>query len=531
MSGETVVILGIPIDNLSMDEALAAVFSMVDAYESDHRPRLVATVNVDFVVNTLSWNLGRVRHPELLDILRRADLITADGMPVVLTGKLLGTPLKERVTGADMVPGLAREAARLGKSIYFLGGRGDSAAQAAMKLQKDYPGFRIAGIDSPRVHVEGSELADSEEIDVPIVNRINEARPDILLIAFGNPKQEVWFNRNRHRLQAAVSIGVGGTFEFITGTVRRAPTWMQRAGLEWVFRISQDPGRLWKRYFVGFFKFGFMIWPAVLYDRYRRAHLRLRRSMLGRGKKKDVDPSPGREPGVGTSPGFRSVVVLPERLDLQTLERTLEEVARVFPLAKSIILDFRNVSFIDSSGLGFLVRTWRQAEREARDLHFLEVSPKIRRFFQLNRIWDLFRERSLERLEDEAGGETTSRDRQQEMDSFACTVSLAGSAYALLDLDGRLDAQQMDRIDMHALTSAIQDRNCLLNLDRLRFVDSSGLAFFLKIQRCAARSGKSCILFSVNENVLQLLKITKLVQLFPIAPDLGSARKMLSDLS
>lgn len=531
MSGETVVILGIPIDNLSMDEAIAAVFSMVDAYESDHRPRLVATVNVDFVVNTLSWNLGRVRHPELLDILRRADLITADGMPVVLTSKLLGTPLKERVTGADMVPGLAREAARLGKSIYFLGGRGDSAARAAMKLQKDYPGFRIAGIDSPRVYVEGSELADSEEIDLPIVNRINEARPDILLIAFGNPKQEVWFNRNHHRLRAAVSIGVGGTFEFITGTVRRAPVWMQRAGLEWVFRISQDPGRLWKRYFVGFFKFGLLIWPAVLYDRYRRTHLRLRRSMPGREKNEDADRSAGQDPGVGTSPGFRSVVVLPERLDLQALERAQEEVDRVLAHTKSVILDFRDVSFIDSSGLGFLVRTWRRAEKEAGDLHFLGVRPKIRHFFQLNRIWDLFRDRNLERLEEEAGDETVPRDMQRETDSFNCTVSLAGSAYALLDLAGRLDGQQMGRVDMHELIGVIQDRDCLLDLDRLSFVDSSGLAFFLKIQRHAARSGKSCILFSAGKNVIQLLKITKLVQLFPIAADLDSARKMLADLS
>lgn len=278
MTGETVVVLGIPIDNLSMDEAIAAIFSMVDAYQVDHRPRLVATVNVDFVVNTLTWRLGKVQHPELLDILRRADLVTADGMPVVLTSKLMGTPLKERVTGADMVPRLAMEAARRGKSIYFLGGRGDSAAQAASKLQREYPGFRIAGIDSPHVYVEGTELADFEEFDQPIIERISAAGPDILLIAFGNPKQEVWFNRNRPRLEAAVSIGVGGTFEFITGTVRRAPVWVQRAGLEWAFRITQDPGRLWKRYFVGFFKFGLMIWPAVLYDRYRRALLRLRHS-------------------------------------------------------------------------------------------------------------------------------------------------------------------------------------------------------------------------------------------------------------
>lgn len=382
MPSDTVMVLGIPVDNLTMDEAIAAVFSMVDAYRFDHRPRLVATANADLIVNTLTWSLGGIRHPELLDILRRADLVTAAGMPVVLAGRLLGTPLKERVTGADMVPALAGEAARRGTSIYFLGGREDSAERAARKLQKDCPGLRIAGIDSPHVYVEGSQLADSDEIDEPIVVRIDAARPDILLIAFGNLKQEVWFNRNRQRLQAAVSIGVGGTFEFITGTVRRAPVWVQRAGLEWAFRIIQDPRRLWKRYLVGFFKFGLMIWPAVLCDRYRRARLRLPHSMPAKGTtNEDREPTAAGRLGERTAPGFRHVVVLPDRLDLQTLQRVEEQINGVFSFPGNILLNFRDVSFIDSSGLGFLVRSWRRADKEGKDLSFSGVSPKVRHFF------------------------------------------------------------------------------------------------------------------------------------------------------
>jgi len=275
MISETVVILGIPADNLTMDETVDRIFSMIEAYQRDQRPRQVATVNVDFVVNTLTWRLGRIRHPELLDILQRADLVTADGMPLVVISKLLGSPLKGRVTGADLVPRLAKDAAERGKSLYFLGGREAAARGAAALLQERYPNLVIAGIDSPFVSIEGENLADAEEVDREIVARINHARPDILLIAFGNPKQEVWFNRNRNRLRVPVSIGIGGTFEFIVGSVRRAPIWMQRAGLEWIFRISQDPGRLWKRYMVGFFKFGLMVWPAVLYYRYNRLRYQL----------------------------------------------------------------------------------------------------------------------------------------------------------------------------------------------------------------------------------------------------------------
>ncbi|MEI7815803.1 MAG: WecB/TagA/CpsF family glycosyltransferase, partial [Desulfuromonadales bacterium] len=107
MLRDTVIILGIPIDNLTLAEAVERIFAMVDEFKSDAVPREVATVNVDFIVNTLSWQQGGIRHPELLDILRRADMVTADGMPVVWMSRFLGCPLKERVTGADMVPALA----------------------------------------------------------------------------------------------------------------------------------------------------------------------------------------------------------------------------------------------------------------------------------------------------------------------------------------------------------------------------------------------------------------------------------------
>ncbi len=119
MNHDIVVILGIPVDNLTMEETVERIFAMIEAYAKDGRPRQVATVNVDFLVNTHSWGLKHTRHPELLDILRRADLVTPDGMPIVWASKLLGTPLKERVTGADLVPRLAEEAARRQKIALF----------------------------------------------------------------------------------------------------------------------------------------------------------------------------------------------------------------------------------------------------------------------------------------------------------------------------------------------------------------------------------------------------------------------------
>ena len=265
---EKVVIMGIPFDNLDIDQAVDRVFHFIDEYPQDNRPRLVATVNVDFLINTHSWKLNRSRHPELLEILRNADLVTADGMPIVWASKLMGTRLKQRVAGADLVPKLAEQAAKRKKSIFFLGGREGIAEMAAQTLKSKHPDLIISGALSPVVHVEGQELLWVERDDLPIVNTINASGADILLIGFGNPKQELWFHRNKNKLNVPVSIGIGGTYDFIVGTVSRAPAWMQNSGLEWIYRLTQDPKRLVKRYFIDFFRYGYSIVPTILYYQY-----------------------------------------------------------------------------------------------------------------------------------------------------------------------------------------------------------------------------------------------------------------------
>jgi len=518
MFAETVVILGIPVDNLGMDEAVERIFAMVEDYRRDRRPRLVATVNVDFVVNTLTWRLTRIRHPELLDILRRAELVTADGMPLVVISKLLGTPLKGRVTGADLVPRLAGVAAQRGKSLYFLGGREGVTNKAASVLRDRYPNLEIAGIDSPFVYVEGEDLADAEEVDREIVDRINDAKPDILLIAFGNPKQEVWFNRNRNRLRVPVSIGIGGTFEFIAGSVRRAPPWMQRTGLEWIFRITQDPARLWKRYAVGFLKFGLMVWPAVLYYRFER----LRHQVLRAKETQFVRQTDGSAPAAG---GFLSVLPLPDRLDMVSLESLSETVDRALSPSGNLVLDFTQVRFIDSTGLGFLIRTLRRAESRECELHLVGISPGVRRFFDLNRTWDSFREKSRDRIEEVL----TRLDTQDKLPAFHYSM-ITGPDLAVLSLFGRLDAQQAAAVDMAALTAGIGNRHCILDLSRLDFVDSSGLTLFFRIRKSLADTGRRCVLCALTDNVKQLFRLTRLDRLFPIAPDPGSARRMIEGI-
>ncbi len=247
----TSVLLGIPVSRLNTRQTLDSIFEMT---ARKNEAQILVTVNVDFMVNTHRVFRSVSANAPLLSVMRASPLVSADGMPIVLLSRLLGDPLPERVAGADLVPLIAERAARENKTLYFLGGSEENARAAADLLRTRYPGLRIAGVDSPFVSLDDSP--ENERKDRAVCDRINAASPDILLIGFGNPKQELWARKNRKNLHVPLMIGVGGTFNFICGAVRRAPEWMRKTGTEWIYRIIQEPGRLFRRYAVGFFVYG-----------------------------------------------------------------------------------------------------------------------------------------------------------------------------------------------------------------------------------------------------------------------------------
>jgi N-acetylglucosaminyldiphosphoundecaprenol N-acetyl-beta-D-mannosaminyltransferase len=516
MTHDTIVVLGVPLDNLSFSDTLTAIFAMLDDYKRDQRPRLLATVNVDFIVNTLSWKCNKPRHPELLDILRRADLVVADGMPVVWASKFLGTPLRERVAGSDLVPALAAATRSRPLSCYFLGGRGDIAARAAQILQEKYPNLHIAGVDASFVHVAGEALWDAPETDQVIVDKINQSHPDILFIALGNPKQEIWFDRNRFRLQVPVSIGVGGTFEFIVGTVPRAPLWMQKAGLEWVHRIIQDPWRLWKRYLVDFYKFGLLILPSILNYRLSRWWRRVPSPQSRSDHRLQLTAT------VSPAAELLHVVTLPPRLDAMQVHQVRGEVEAALQSSQELVLDFFQVTFLDSSGLGQLIKSWRQAQERGKGFFLINVNQTAKRFFELNRLWDIFRDLTYSNIEEM----TAALKQQKDLPSFNFPIE-PRPYYFLLSLKGRLDAAAMAALDLPAILQKLNSAHVIINLDHLTFVDSSGLSFFLKIQRHVVGAGKSCYLCGMTPNVQQIFLITRLNQLFNITPDITSSEQSL----
>jgi N-acetylglucosaminyldiphosphoundecaprenol N-acetyl-beta-D-mannosaminyltransferase len=182
------------------------------------------------------------RDPEVAAAYAGAGLTVPDGMPLVWLGRRAGHPEVSRVYGPDFMLELCERTARRGGACFYLGGRPGVAESLAAALEARFPGLRTAGTWTPPFGL------DPLRVDGEAVARVNAARPELVWIGLGCPRQELWMATHRPHLDAAALIGVGAAFDFHTGRVRQAPRWMQRSGLEWLFRLVQEPRRLWRRY-------------------------------------------------------------------------------------------------------------------------------------------------------------------------------------------------------------------------------------------------------------------------------------------
>jgi N-acetylglucosaminyldiphosphoundecaprenol N-acetyl-beta-D-mannosaminyltransferase len=224
-------VLGTWVDAVDPPSALQEI----EAWLAGARRRYVCVANVHSVMEAL-------RDESFRRVYNQAGLIVPDGMPLVWVGRLKGHARVRRVYGPDLMLELCGRLARAGRSCFFYGGSPGVAAQLAERLCRRFPGLRSAGSYAPPFR----NLSAEEENEV--VRLLNHAAPDVIFVGLGCPRQEKWMAAFRERLSAPVLVGVGAAFDFHTGHVAQAPRWMMSAGLEWLFRLAQEPRRLWRRY-------------------------------------------------------------------------------------------------------------------------------------------------------------------------------------------------------------------------------------------------------------------------------------------
>jgi N-acetylglucosaminyldiphosphoundecaprenol N-acetyl-beta-D-mannosaminyltransferase len=450
-----IAILGVPFDNVTTTDTLQLIGEMI----ASRQPHYLATANVDFVVQAQE-------DTELRRILLDAHLVVADGMPLVWASRWLGNPLPERVTGSGMTPLLLALAEERGWRVFLLGGTEQSVAQALAKTRAKHPKLQVDGYSPPF-----GRLVDAKHDDPmnnkEILSRLREARPDILLVAFGCPKQERWIYAHYRNLSIPVSIGVGATIDFLAGTMRRAPLWMQKTGLEWVFRMLQEPRRLFRRYAVDLWVFGW----AIL-GQWRE--LRVRRAQR---------PPPASAPIHSTKTAACWRVKLPARLDAAAVEASEAATQQLLAQPADTLLDAAGVEFVDSTGIALLVRLQRELRQRHCQMVVTAPSRALGRAFELMKLSEFFPQAPDQTaagqfLQDQAARGTVIVD-----------LDLA-SRESVLAWQGEVTAANLGEIALLTAGQLGQARGVFaIDLTGLRFIDTTGIGLMVKLKKQATRQG------------------------------------------
>lgn len=248
-----IALLGVEIDDLVFEEFAACLSERIRT----RIPGYIVTPNTDHVCRC-------GRDPKFKDAYEGAAYVLVDGVPLMWAARLLGVPLREKLSGSDMLPKLAELAAREGFSVYFLGGMPGTAQKTALRFKERFPALDLAGWDCPEMGFEKKPKLLRATLD-----KLRAAKPDICFVGLGCPKQEYWMQENLAESGATVMIGIGGAFDFESGRVRRAPRWLQSIGCEWLWRLLHEPRRLWRRYLVEDLIFFRLLWND--WRKYRRA--------------------------------------------------------------------------------------------------------------------------------------------------------------------------------------------------------------------------------------------------------------------
>jgi N-acetylglucosaminyldiphosphoundecaprenol N-acetyl-beta-D-mannosaminyltransferase len=482
-------VLGIPIDELNMEQTLDRLESFFHIGGRSGKFQQVATVNADFVVKAL-------QDPELRYLLQGADLATADGIPLVWGARLLGVPLEERVAGSDLVPALIGRAAEKGYSIYLLGAGPGVAARAADVLKERYPELIIAGIQSP-------PFSPVLEMSPAIVDEINAAQPDILLVAFGNPKQEKWIDMTRTSLRVPVVIGVGATLDFIAGSKKRAPLWMQRLGLEWSYRLLQEPARLWRRYVVDI---------VVFTTFFLRQWWIMRQAEAPSVLLPDADL---------LFLNDNSIINVQGRLTLADCGNLLDLGQQGLALSNKMIVNLERAEFLDSATIGVLVNLTKMAREQGGELTLVATPAPIRNSLKMLRLETFFA------FQDSLGQalQIPIIESNHELDSLKVVAEISPSRTKWQVIKA---PRYLDHLTTPEMNAAWAPRleyapYVVLDLSETVVITSAGLALLAKLHRLAAEANGELRLSGCSKDVGLVIEMVRFDELFPIYPNLAAA--------
>jgi N-acetylglucosaminyldiphosphoundecaprenol N-acetyl-beta-D-mannosaminyltransferase len=467
---DPIAILGVPFDNVTTAETLTIITGLI----ASRQPHCAATVNAEFIVQALE-------DVELRRILFDMHLVLPDGTPVVWASKILGNPLRERVAGATLIPCLLAEAETRGWRVFLLGGNPETMEQAAKNTLAKYPRLQLAGAYAPPVQ----SLLEMDHAD--ILRRLHEAKPDVLLVGFGCPKQEKWINMHFRQAGVPFCLGAGTTIEFLAGAVRRAPLWMYNTGTDWFYRLLQQPRRQLEHYRRDLWVFGRLV---------------LRQAWQLRSWKKSAAP---RRPDAVTA-DTAAITVLKPADSLNAAEVRQHRDAWLAAVEqRHVIVDLTETRMVDSTGFGLLIRLRKRSRELGRGLVLLAPNSQVRAALRLMQLEDFF---ALENTLDAARLRV-----EKETGSAQSAVLQARTDIMVIRWRGEVTADSVP--DLAARTQAQLDHlpaghQVMIDLTGVVFVDSTGVGFMIRLRKNYLQRNLVLNFCEPNLNILNVLQHLKI---------------------
>lgn len=466
-----IAILGVPFDNVSMQDALGRIEQMIRA----RVPHYLVTANVDFLVQAHG-------DLELRRLLFDAHLVLCDGTPVLWASRWLGNPLRERVAGSDLVPLLIEVAAQKGFRLFFLGGSVETTELAMRRLNDRYPELDIAGYYSPPF--QDLLQMDHEEIR----RRIQAARPDLLLVSFGCPKQEKWIGMHYRSLGVPVSIGVGATIDFLAGRISRAPNWMRQTGTEWIYRLAQEPRRLARRYLLDCCCFAGLLGAQLWRTRICRS-LRPRRA-------KSVPPA--------LAPSSQEIR-LPEWLDAAAVQEHESLWRQLLSVPNHYLIDASEVKFVDSTGIGLIIRFRKHAARMDRRMILVSPAAAVQRALAAMQLSGFF---------ETAPGMPSASALLESSEGSPTAFGVSRMAESILKWQGEVTAANADAVwrSTSAFISSIARAGASVTIDlsKVTFLDSTGIGLMVRSKKEAAKLNAILLFRGLSSDLKKVVRISKL---------------------
>lgn len=513
-----VCLLGIPMQNLTLEEMLQECLSIIAESEKDRQSHYICPITTNFLADAHSWNYFSVRHPELLKIARESEIAFAKGKFLPILSYLLGSPLKERILLKDLVMQLAQALGIRQKAIFLFGGEEKISKAAAIHMHDHSTSLKIVGISTPVVYVKGEDLIYEPERTGIILEQINEANPDVLAINLGSPKEEIWYERVKKNAKVPLSIGIDNILTHIGQEKPPVPKWIKDFKLEGAFYHFKRIGKILSgKNLFNFLKITYMSLPLVIYHNINRLVYTL---FYRKHSPQDIF----KDTFLFLSP-YRSIAVIPlpaiiDKNNVSSLFQQIEE----SKIHDTLVFDFQEVKHIQPEGFGLLVQTWRKMRKEKNDIYGIGINRDIQLLMKVHRVWDFLREQICETPEalmariTGKGIPSTLYDAIHQKDNHVI-ITFFGSINNTVDYESYLER----------ITPIISQKDCILNFRFCLSIDNTGFIFLLKLKKLILQQNKTLKFCELNSTLKRQFRLVDLLHKFEICSNLQDI--LLSPLS